>query len=292
MTYVARCVALCYLPAMSLTIEQKTNADGFPKAGELIEITGAMTLEASDRAVLNLLYQHAHDSGRFAEPDAAFEIPITDLLPSSHTSTDRVRESLSRLLDIKVQVPIKHPRTGRPATLMTHLFSSFIIPETADPGNPATVRYRIPSDLLPILIASNRWGRIKAAIVCAMASKYAIALYELLQLRAGMDRCIEVFPIARYRDLMGVPDGVYERGNDLWKRVIEPALLECNALSDLGVAAEIRRRSPRAPIEAIVVTWWKKEGDQFRETLQERTRPKLSRMARLKARVQQSAGAS
>jgi hypothetical protein len=40
-----------------------TNIEGFPKPGELIEITGAYGLEASDRAILNILYQHAHDSG-------------------------------------------------------------------------------------------------------------------------------------------------------------------------------------------------------------------------------------
>ena len=274
---------------MSLTIEQKTNADGFPKAGELIEITGTATLEASDRAILNLLYQHAHNSGRFTEPDTAFELAITDLLPSSHSSTDRVRESLARLLDIKVQVPIKHPSTGRPATLMTHLFSSFVIPNVAEPGCLATVRYRVPSELLPVLLASNRWGRIKAETVCAMASKYAIALYELIQLRAGMDRCVEVFSIARFRELLGVPDGAYERGNDLSKRVIEPAMLEVNALSDLGVAIEVRRRSPRAAIEAVAVTWWKKEGDQFRETVRERKQPKLGRRARLKAQIEASA---
>lgn len=273
---------------MSLTIEQKTNADGFPKAGELIEITGTAMLEASDRAILNLLYQHAHNSGCFTEPDVAFELAITDLLPSSHSSTDRVRESLARLLDIKVQVPIKHPSTGRPATLMTHLFSSFIIPDMAEPGRPATVRYRIPSELLPVLLTSNRWGRIKAATVCAMASKYAIALYELIQLRAGMDRCVEVFPIVRFRELLGVPDGAYERGNDLLKRVIEPAELEVNALSDFGVTSEVRRRSPRAPIEAVAVTWWKKEGDQFREAIRERKQPKLGRRARLKAQIEAS----
>ena len=49
-----------------LTVLQRTNIDGFPKAGELIEISGAHELEASDRAVLNLLYQHAHESGRLA----------------------------------------------------------------------------------------------------------------------------------------------------------------------------------------------------------------------------------
>jgi len=276
---------------MSLTVAQKTNAEGFPKAGELIEITGTAMLEASDRAILNLLYQHAHDSGQFAEPDAVFELPITDLLPSSHSSTDRVRESLARLLDIKVQVPIKHPRTGRPASLMTHLFSSFVIPETAEPGNPATVRYRIPSELLPVLLTSNRWGRIKAETVCAMASKYAITLYELLQLRASMDRSVEVFPITRFRELMGVPPGTYHDGTNFVRKVIEPALLEVNALSDLGVAAEVRRRSPRAPIEAVVMTWWKKEGDQFREAIREREQPKLGRRARLKAQIETSASA-
>lgn len=276
---------------MSLTIAQKTNADGFPKAGELIEITGTAALEASDRAILNLLYQHAHDSGRFAEPDAAFELPITDLLPSSHVGTERVRASITRLLAVQVRVPVKHPTTGKPALLQTSLLHSVITPDKAEPGELAPVRYRIPSDLLPILIASNRWGRIKAATVCAMASKYAIALYELLQLRAGMDQCVEVFPVARFRELIGVPSGTYHDGTNFILKVIEPAVLEVNALSDLGVTVEVCRRSPRAPMEAIAVTWWKKEGDQFREAIRERERPKLGRKARLKAQIEASASA-
>jgi len=41
---------------MSVTLAQRTNHRGFPKAGELIEITGAHALGASDRAIVNLLY--------------------------------------------------------------------------------------------------------------------------------------------------------------------------------------------------------------------------------------------
>ena len=126
---------------MSLTLSQKTNSDGFPKAGELIEITGTAMLEASDRAILNLLYQHAHESGRFAEPDAAFELPITDLLHSSHSSTDRIRDSITRLLSVQVRVPIEHPRTGKPATLQTPLLHSVITPDKTEPGEPVTMRY-------------------------------------------------------------------------------------------------------------------------------------------------------
>ena len=41
---------------VSRTVEQKTNLLGFPKPGEIIEMTGAHMLEASDRAIFNVLY--------------------------------------------------------------------------------------------------------------------------------------------------------------------------------------------------------------------------------------------
>ncbi len=51
---------------MSSIMNQVTNAAGFPKPAELIEITGTAAFEAQGRAVMNILYQHAHDSGRLA----------------------------------------------------------------------------------------------------------------------------------------------------------------------------------------------------------------------------------
>ena len=84
---------------MSLTVNQYTNFHGFPKAAELIEITGAHDLEASDRAIFNQLLQIAHDSERLVEPDAEWEITLASLRKASskHESNDRVRESLRRL---------------------------------------------------------------------------------------------------------------------------------------------------------------------------------------------------
>ena len=43
-----------------------------------------------------------------------------------------------------------------------------------------------------------------------------------------------------------VPPGTYERGNNCVQKVIQPALLEVNGLSDTGVDVTIVRRSPRA----------------------------------------------
>ena len=91
-----------------------------------------------------------------------------------------------------------------------------------------------------------------------MSSKYAIALYELVQLRANMDRCIEHFALHRFRDLLGVPPGAYERGNDFIKRVIEPAVLEVNGLSEFGVKVEVERAYSRAPISGVTLAWWRR----------------------------------
>ena len=100
---------------MSLTLEQRTNLSGVPKAAELIEITGAHALEASDRAILNLLYQHAHDSGRLGVHGAEWELPLSVLRPAiSHNGNDRVRDSLRRLMRVIVSVPLFDAKTGEP----------------------------------------------------------------------------------------------------------------------------------------------------------------------------------
>ena len=270
---------------MSLTISQKTNYDGFPKPGELIEISGAHGLEAADRAMLNLLYQHAHDSGNLTDPNAEWEIPFSRLRPSTHESNDRLREALQRLMSVQVSVPYIDRKTDEPRVLITHLFEFFDVSADGAFARP-TLRYGLPRSLRPIIARSGRWGRVKAEVVCAMSSRYAMALYEMVQLRAGMERCIEVFTVDRLRDLLGVPPGSYLRGNDLVRFVLEPAAREVNGLSDMGVSVEIRRRNARAPIESVVVAWYRKEGDEFREALRERERSKVGRSSRLRNAVE------
>ena len=100
----------------SRTVTQRSNADGFPKAGEVIEMTGLEDLEASQRAISNLLYQHAHDSGRITEPGAVFEIPMATVRTgiSKHESGDRLRASLTALARIvgKANILSRPPTNG------------------------------------------------------------------------------------------------------------------------------------------------------------------------------------
>ncbi len=274
-----------------MTTAQKTNHLGFPKPGELIEMTGTHALEASDRAILNLLYQHAHDSGKLLEPNAEWEIPLATVRQaiSKHESSDRLRDSLVRLMSVKVNV-VYVAASGdaegpEKRVVITGLFDFFDI-SAKELAKRATLRYGLPRKLTPILETSGRWGRIKGEIVCSMTSKYAITLYELIQLRANMERCVEEFPVERFRELMGVPPGTYARADNFQRKVIDPAALEVNGLSDMGVQIELRRRHSRAPIRTVTIAWWEKSGDEFRESLREQNRSKLGRMARLKGRAE------
>jgi plasmid replication initiation protein len=271
---------------MSLTVKQFTNSNGFPKAAELIEITGAHALEASDRAIFNQLLQIAHDSDKLVEPDAEWEITLSSLrrASSKHESNDRVRESLRRLRRTEVKVTYLSARTGKQRVMETHLLEFTDTDE--EESSDATVQFGIPKRLRVVLAKSNRWGRIRCEIAYAMTSKYAIALYELVCLRANREHCVEVLSYEQFRDLLGVPPGTYERGLDFQRKVVDPALLEVNGLSDLGVDIELRRRHARAPIHEVVISWWSKSGEEYRAALEERNRSKVGRMARLRGQVE------
>jgi len=158
-----------------------------------------------------------------------------------------------------------------------------------DESDTATLQFGIPKRLRLVLARSNRWGRIRCEVAYAMTSKYAIALYEKLCLWANLDHCVRTLEVVEFREMLGVPPGAYERGLDFERKVIDPAVLEVNGLSDMGVQIEVQRRHARAPIHGVTLSWWKKQGDEFRAAMQERNRSKVGRMARLRGEVEKTA---
>jgi hypothetical protein len=105
-------------------------------------------------------------------------------------------------------------------------------------------------------------------------------------LRANLQRCTETIEMPRFRELLGVPPGAYDRADNFMRNVVTPALLEVNGLSDISVRIEMVRRHSRAPAHAVCLAWWRKSGNEFRDAMQERNRSKVGRMARLKGKVE------
>jgi hypothetical protein len=122
-----------------------------------------------------------------------------------------------------------------------------------------------------------------------MRSKYGMALYEVLELRRNMDRCIETFTVDRFREMLGVRQDAYRIGFDFHRSVVEPAVLEVNGLSDMGVRIDLHRKHTRAPFHAVTMAWWRKSPDEMATAIHERNRSKVGRMARLKGAVETTA---
>jgi Initiator Replication protein len=53
-----------------------------------------------------------------------------------------------------------------------------------------------------------------------------------IKLRSGLEKSLETVTIGRFRELLSVPPGKYDRVDNLMRKVIEPAVLQVNGLSD------------------------------------------------------------
>jgi plasmid replication initiation protein len=115
-----------------------------------------------------------------------------------------------------------------------------------------------------------------------MTSKYAIALYEMICLRSNLDMCLETIDMEKFRELLGVPPGAYDRTDNFMRFVIKPAVLEVNGLSDTGVRIDMVRKHPRAMAHAATIGWWRKSAEELAAVARERNRSKVGRMSRLK----------
>ena len=106
-------------------------------------------LEASDRAIFNLLYQLAHDSGELLDPAAEWEIPLATLRQSfsKHESNSRLRDSLERLRAVRANINYLDDH-GEPRVILTSLFDFFDIPAREMTQRP-TLRFGLPRKMIP-----------------------------------------------------------------------------------------------------------------------------------------------
>ena len=56
-----------------------------------------------------------------------------------------------------------------------------------------------------------------------------------MQLWSGLEKSLETITIDRFRELLSVPPGKYDRVDNLMRKAIEPVVLQVNGLSDMGV---------------------------------------------------------
>lgn len=272
---------------MSRTVAQKHSlTEGIVKAGEVIEIRHHAALTLNDKRILNLLIENA---GPGIVTEEVHRLPFARLRTPRHKGSERVRDSIVRLMTTVVEVPTVDGKGNRATRRMTLLSETTT---TDDEDNPAgEVMYSFSRGVREIIAKSRYWGRVKAHIMFAFSSKYALSLYELICLRGNLQMAQQDFTLEEFRQLLGVPERSLTGFPQLKQKVITPAVEEVNGLSDFNSTVTPLREGGqlRGKLLGFRVTWERKTSEEWGAVLDELIRPRVGRKARIAGRVERPA---
>lgn len=257
------------------TLEAKPSGNSIIKPGELVDLVEMTPLTLNDRRIYNQLLAHAWD--RIDQP-VEHVIAKRDLR-GSHNANDRVGDSIERLMAAIVKVRVL--RDGKNAIERVQLLGSNTEHESPD----GMLRYEFPARLREIMQESTVFARLQKEVMFALSSKYALALYEMVQKRGNMTmKSHEDFEIGEFRELLGVPRGKLPMWGNLHQRALAPAIKEVNALSDYTVELEPLKTGRK--VGRVRMRWARKEQAEVTGVLAELRRPKVGRKARIEGRVE------
>ena len=257
------------------TVDVEPDEFSLVKPGELIDIVEMSPLTLEDRRIYNLLILNAW--GNLAEP-VRHSIYKRELRGSHHTS-ERVGESVERLMGAiaRVQIVID----GEPAIRRVQLLGSTDEVKTKD----GRLYYYFPLELRAIIKQSSQFARLQKDVMFALSSKYALALYEVVQKRGNLKhKFSEEFTVERFRELLNVERDLYPKFSNLNQRVIDPAVLEVNGLGEFGCKVEPVYKGRK--VIALRLSWWAKNLEQKKAMLKELRISRVGRKARLRGTVE------
>lgn len=252
------------------------------KPGELVDMRAGADLSLHDRRIFNLLIENAWSE---IAQHKTHRIAMARLRGPRHKGGERVADSVKALMTSLVEIPAT--LNDQPAIMAMQLLGPTT--RTLDEDSPnALLEYKFPDELRKIIQDSRYWGRIKSHVMFAFTSKYALALYEAVCLRANLRVCEQSFSVDDFRALLGVEPGKLPLFKNLKKWALDPAALEVNALSDFKVEIETIRDGglQRGKLKGFRLRWEKKSSEEWGAVLDELLRHKAGRKARIGGKVE------
>ena len=269
---------VCILGSMSgfRTLEAKNTSTSLIKPAELVDVVELTPLKLIDRRTFNLLIAAAWDT---IADDAEHSIPKRDLRTHNSKANDRLDDSIGRLMGARVRVKIE--RDGKEYIRSVSLLETVEEPVRSD----GLVYYRFPRPLRKLIADSSIFARLEKQVMLHLSSKYALALYEMIQKRGNLQhKTSEIFTVQELRDLLGVPPDKLTRYNNFKNKALVQAVTEVNGLAQHGVEfLEIRKGKTVTHIQLL---WRKKSEDELRAAFAELNQPRIGRNIRLSERAE------
>tara|TARA_R110000787_G_scaffold115746_1_gene225790 strand:- start:2131 stop:2910 length:780 start_codon:yes stop_codon:yes gene_type:complete len=251
------------------------------KPSELIDVVELTPLKLIDRRCFNILLANAWDD---IGNDQEHSIHKADLLVNTK-ATDQIDGSIGRLMGSRVKVKIQrlNKTTGaQDAYVRSFPFLEYIDDPIRGDG---LVYYKFPSKLREMIQDSTVFARLQKDVMFSLSSKYALALYEMIQKRGNLDKVWnETFPLNQIRSLLGVEKTKLTAYKNFKSRALLPAVQEVDFLSDYHVKFLVMKKGRN--VEAITLSWHKKSQEEIKEAFQELRGSSLGRRERMNRQVE------
>ena len=258
------------------TLDAKPNDVSIVKPGELVDIVEMTPLTLTDRRIYNLLLANAWE--KIAEP-VQHSIPKRELQNTLHKGTDRLEDSIRRLMSAIVQLRVQDGKEW--VTKRVQLLGGNVVPD-ADDG---FIRYDFQPLMREIVAESRVFARLHKQIMFALSSKYSLALYEMIQKRGNMTRTYEEMTIDEFRSFLGVPAGKLNTWINFKNFAIRPAVSEVSDLSDFKVTVDPVKGKGKQ-FTGVRLSWERKALPELRAVERELNASKVGRKARLAGKVE------
>jgi hypothetical protein len=251
------------------------------KPSELVDVVEMTPLTLVDRRSYNLLLAHAWDR---IDQDVEHAIPKA-VLRGTHKGNERLSDTIRRLMDAKIEVRII--RDGKRYLRRIHQLGTVDRPEDED--EDGNVYYRFPAELREIIQRSDIFARLQTDVMFCFTSKYALALYEMVQKRGNLKhKHVVEFGVDEMRGLLGVPRGKLTEYADLRRFALIPAVQEVNAFSPYMVQLDAVRHGKK--ILKLRLLWFAKDEQGLKAAYTELQRHRAGRKARVSGLAEVIAG--
>jgi hypothetical protein len=240
------------------------------KPQELIEMVEMAPLSLASRRIYNLLVKHAWDRIGTTEQHT---IEKKSLRTGMGGATARLGQSIEEIMAVVV-------RRQHGQRLDRFQLLGYNTDDDVDSDN-ALFHYTFPEPLRKIIRTSEVWARLESHVIYAFSSKYALALYELVALRANLKhKTSELFDLDKFRAMLGVESGKLAEFKSLKQRAIDYAAREVSGLCpEFNVKVEPITTGRK--VTAVKVTWWAKTAAEKLAALREVSSSRIGRRERL-----------
>jgi hypothetical protein len=221
----------------------RKNPDKIIAAGEIAELRfmGEQTLSLHAAKLFLLLLKEA---GIDVVEDVQHRVPLSVLNETFHLSKTALRAAFEELEAQRIAIRVTPgERRRRPYEKRGPIFADIEEEEEDGPNlndfTPAELRFRFSPALRTAIAQSGHWAEISRRAVLAFESRYTLALYSYLALRANRRNTSEdPISVGELRRLLNVPDGKLTNWSDLRRFALDRAKAEINQLAGFSFGYE------------------------------------------------------